>query len=173
MMARRLLSIAVLLAAKATNLASAYITRSSIHMIDRPSRASVIKLKAYSSLNKNNYIYTKLEDATIKDAFQGHRDPQQVLSVIETAAYKAGEICLNTAGKIAIASTKTNIRDLVTKSDVQCQQVIKEIITQKFPNDKFLGEEGVDLSDDGSVEALKIALGSVDDSCLLFVVVSF
>lgn len=49
----------------------------------------------------------------------------------------------------ASQSTKANLRDLVTESDVRCQQVIKEIILKEFPNDLFLGEEDVDLSGDG------------------------
>ena len=63
------------------------------------------------------------------------------------------------------------MRDLVTESDVKCQEVIKEIITKEFPNDKFMGEEDVDLSDDGSAVALRRAIGNVEDDCLLFIVV--
>lgn len=94
-----------------------------------------------------------------------------MLTTIESAAYAAGEIALQTSGKISIKSTKTNIRDLVTESDVKCQEVIKEIITKEFPSDKFLGEEDVDLSGDGSVVALRRAIGNVEDDCLLFIVV--
>ena len=115
------------------------------------------------------HIYTTLDDFTGNAT--SNRDLQHVLTTIESAAYAAGRIALQTSGKIAIKSTKTNMRDLVTESDVKCQEVIKEIITKEFPNDKFMGEEDVDLSDDGSAVALRRAIGNVEDDCLLFIVV--
>ncbi len=78
-------------------------------------------------------------------------------------------------------STKTNSRDLVTESDIECQKIIKEVILGEFPMDVFLGEEDVDLSSGNGSEsssgALRSALGLVaggeDDDKLLFVVVIF
>ena len=88
-------------------------------------------------------------------------------------------------------TTKSNIRDLVTESDLECQRIIKEIVMGEFPQDVFLGEEDVDLSissdnssgeedEDGSVKssnALGRALGVVGGGNdkgdrLLFIVVS-
>lgn len=115
------------------------------------------------------HIYTTLDDFTGNAT--SNRDLQHVLTTIESAAYAAGRIALQTSGKIAIKSTKTNMRDLVTESDVKCQEVIKEIITKEFPNDKFMGEEDVDLSDGGSAVALRRAIRNVEDDCLLFIVV--
>ncbi|KAL7460359.1 hypothetical protein ACHAXS_000814 [Conticribra weissflogii] len=106
------------------------------------------------------------------------RDLSKVLYTIEKAAYQAGELALQTAGKIAVKSTKTNSRDLVTESDIECQKIIKEVILGEFPMDVFLGEEDVDLSSGNGSEsssgALRSALGLVaggeDDDKLLFVV---
>lgn len=121
----------------------------------------------------DKYIYTNLDDEVNDNSSQ--RDLQKVLRTIETAAYAAGEITLQTAGKIAVKTTKMNTQDLVTESDVACQELIKEIIQKDYPNDLFLGEEDVDLNEGGSAKALRTALGCADnekDDCLLFVVVS-
>jgi hypothetical protein len=160
----KVLSVAVILVMPAP-LAAAFSTRS----------YSAIKLAALSKLKANQFIYTQLEDENVNDTERKQDNLQHLLTTIEKAAYSAGEITVRTAGKIAIQYTKSNIRDLVTESDVQCQELIKEIISEEFPNDIFLGEEDVDLSDNGSVEALKKALGDtgLDDDCLLFVVVSY
>ena len=117
--------------------------------------------------DERSYTYTSLDDVDIDStnniySISCQRDLQQVLHTIESSAYAAGEIALSTAGKIAIKDTKANARDLVTESDVKCQALIREIISNEFPNDVFLGEEGIDLSGDSSIassDALKAALG--------------
>eukprot|EP00804_Cyclotella_cryptica_P002044 CCRYP_017852-RB/>CCRYP_017852-RB protein AED:0.05 eAED:0.05 QI:66/1/1/1/1/1/3/842/224 len=128
---------------------------------------------------KRNYIYTQLDPNVNHHPYR--RNLQHVLTTIENAAYSAGEVTLATAGKIAVKSTKANIRDLVTESDVQCQMLIKEIIMSEFPGDLFLGEEDVNIGGVGeemsTSEALTKALGIAprnDDGQdrLLFVVVS-
>lgn len=144
----------------------------SYNLPDRPFTKAA--LSADPSSQRSEYIYTKLDNMLEGGGnCQSKRDLQRVLTTIETAAYAAGEITLRTAGKIAIKSTKTNTRDLVTESDVACQSLIKDIISKDFPNDVFLGEEDVDLASDGSAAALKKALvsSSIDDDRLLFVVV--
>eukprot|EP00986_Skeletonema_menzelii_P006304 scaffold2378_cov152-Skeletonema_menzelii.AAC.22 len=112
----------------------------------------------------SHYIYTTLDDdADCTTTFTSSRNLQHVLHTIEHAAYAASKIALATSGQIAIQSTKANLRDLVTESDVRCQQVIKEIILKEFPNDLFLGEEDVDLSsaNGGSSGASRAALEAV------------
>lgn len=128
----------------------------------------------------DTFTYTTLDD--IDESSQERkpscrRDLKRVLQTIERAAYGAGEIALSTAGKIAVKSTKANARDLVTESDVECQHLIREIIQKEFPDDVFLGEEGIDLSGDSSAassDALKDAMGiagrSDSKDRLLFVV---
>jgi len=136
----------------------------------------------HSSISKENtYLYTQLDSDDDKDSIDTincHRDLEYVLHTIERAAYSAGEIALSTAGKIAVKDTKANARDLVTESDVACQTLIKDIILKDFPNDVFLGEEGIHLSGDSSAasaDALKDALGiqiedDNEEDRLLFVV---
>ncbi|EED95586.1 predicted protein, partial [Thalassiosira pseudonana CCMP1335] len=97
-----------------------------------------------------------------------NRDLQHVLTTIETAAYQAGQLALQTAGKIAIKSTKANIRDLVTESDLACQVVIRDTIMKEFRNDVFLGEEDVETGDLASSEALRMALGDPIDGTTNF-----
>ena len=48
---------------------------------------------------------------------------------------------LETYGNVDVLSTKANVRDIVTEVDIQCQEIIKGIIMEKFPQDLFLGEE--------------------------------
>ena len=75
------------------------------------------------------------------DHYETKRDLQNILQTAEKAAYEAGRIMIQTSGKIAVKDTKTNLADLVTESDYECQRVIKEVITRVYPNDYFLGEE--------------------------------
>jgi len=86
------------------------------------------------------------------------RDLDDVLQVAQTASIQAGNIMKRTSGKIEISSIKANTADLVTESDIKCQEIIKEIIKERFPNDIFLGEEDVDAGTKASVQALDSAL---------------
>lgn len=119
--------------------------------------------------------YTQLEPGTATRGYNGERSMSEVLRLAEEAALKAGEIMKRTAGKIAVSKTKSNSADLVTESDLECQRVIKEVITGAFPDDRFLGEEDVEAGSDASASALreslfgtKEALG--DDDALMWVV---
>jgi len=149
-----------------------------------------------SESENNNFTYTTLDEIIIptdiidtvssSSTFTTSRNLQHVLHTIEHAAYTAGQIALSTAGQIPIQSTKANIRDLVTESDVKCQQLIRDIIVTEFPNDLFLGEEDVDLksccqdSSGASRAALEevllsgksggTRLGSGEEDRLLFIV---
>ena len=90
----------------------------------------------------------------------GERDLQQVIDVAEKAAKTAGEVMLKTSGKIEISKTKMNTQDLVTHSDIHCQQLIKDTILSEFPKDMFLGEEDIEAGSEASVFALNNALCS-------------
>ncbi|KAL9186640.1 hypothetical protein ACHAXT_005878 [Thalassiosira profunda] len=134
-------------------------------------------MAAVNADRSDAFVYTSLDDADADSITDCKRDLAHVLCTIEKAAYAAGEIALSTAGQIAVKSTKANVRDLVTESDVECQRLIKDLILQEFPDDVFLGEEDIDLSGDSSSassEALKGALGIAEGSGgedrLLFVV---
>ena len=130
----------------------------------------------------DTFTYTTLEDIDSNGQERKpscRRDLKRVLQIIERAAHSAGEIALSTAGKISVKSTKANARDLVTESDVKCQHLIREMIQEEFPDDIFLGEEGIDLSGDSSVAssdalrdamAMGIAGRSASRDRLLFVV---
>jgi myo-inositol-1(or 4)-monophosphatase len=81
----------------------------------------------------------------------------------EDAATRAGIIMKATTGRISSTQTKSNVRDLVTESDVASQQIIFSTINAVRPNDVFLGEEAVDPGSEASIEALRQALISNDD----------
>jgi hypothetical protein len=94
-----------------------------------------------------SFTYTRLDDynnnnhSQITNTTANRRDMQQILQVMENAAYLAGSITRATSGRIAIQMTKANERDLVTQSDLQCQRLIRDVLSKEFPNDLFMGEE--------------------------------
>eukprot|EP00984_Skeletonema_dohrnii_P000424 scaffold144_cov94-Skeletonema_dohrnii-CCMP3373.AAC.7 len=144
--------------------------RSLVHSNTCRNLPSMALSLSHEANNNNNseesesYIYTTLDDSTTRTSSTTSttsRNLQQVLHTIEYAAYTAGKVALSTSGQIAIKSTKANIRDLVTESDVKCQQLIREIIEEEFPYDLFLGEEDVDLSGGDSSCASSAALDAV------------
>lgn len=100
------------------------------------------------------------------------RDWQYVLHLAEDAARRAGEIMKSTTGRIASLDQKSNVRDLVTESDIACQQVIFSTINAVRPNDVFLGEESVNSGSEASINALRQALKSNggDNDRLLWIV---
>ena len=113
-----------------------------------------------SSINNEEdqhvYTYTTL-NPTInnnKNEYQTKRNLQSVLHTAEKAAYQAGQIMIQTSGKISISKTKVNTSDLVTESDLECQRVIKEIVKHDWPLDSFLGEEDVEPGSVASENAL-------------------
>eukprot|EP00984_Skeletonema_dohrnii_P000198 scaffold61_cov80-Skeletonema_dohrnii-CCMP3373.AAC.1 len=146
------------------------IHRSSVHSTTCRNLPSMALSLSHEANNNNNseesesYIYTTLDDSTTRTSStttSTSRNLQHILQTIEYAAYTAGKVALSTSGQIAIKSTKANIRDLVTESDVKCQQLIREIIEEEFPYDLFLGEEDVDLSGGDSSCASSAALDAV------------
>ena len=97
----------------------------------------------------SEFIYTILDDDSNDNSNNNNQiiktrhDVQHILSTIEHAAHTASRIAISTSGIINIQRTKANTRDLVTNSDIQCQNVIREIIMKEFPTALFLGEEDV------------------------------
>lgn len=144
------------------------------------STKSIPLSSAISSASPNNDTmnYTILDDessasvisnastSTINTKSRMNRDLQNILQTAEKAAFKAGEIMIQTCGKISISKTKASAADLVTESDIECQRVIQEIIQSDFPQDYFLGEEDVEPGSFASSAALENALraSSVRDS---------
>lgn len=125
--------------------------------------------------------YTTLEDDRCHDhQRRAQRDVQHVLRTMERAAYLAGDVALSTSGSIEVRNTKANSRDLVTRSDLECQRLIQDVIMKEFPNDEFWGEEDIDddISGSGSsivdsdtfIESLDITDESSNEDRLLFIV---
>ena len=105
------------------------------------------------------FIYTILDDDNSNDNNQikTRHNVQHILSTIEHAAHTASRIAISTSGIIDIQRTKANTRDLVTDSDIQCQNVIREIIMREFPTALFLGEEDVVVDNSKVDELMKLA----------------
>lgn len=87
-------------------------------------------------------------------------DWQFVLHIAEDAARRAGEIMRQTTGRISVKNEKANLRDIVTDSDIACQQVIRQTIDAVFPSALFLGEEDVGSGSQASIHALQEALAT-------------
>jgi myo-inositol-1(or 4)-monophosphatase len=98
------------------------------------------------------------------------RDWQFVLHIAEDAARRAGEIMRQTTGRISVKNEKANVRDIVTDSDIACQQVIRQTIDAVFPCALFLGEEDVGSGSQASIHALQEALASNQQEQLLWIV---
>jgi len=71
---------------------------------------------------------------------------RDILQVAETAAKAAGRIIVEKqqAGAAVVKATKSNAADLLTEVDEECEDVIRRIVQEKFPDHDFLGEETAD-----------------------------
>lgn len=79
------------------------------------------------------------------------------LSVIETAARKAGEEILRYDPNTVTTEVKSTAGDLVTAADLGSEKVITEIIRQNFPHDVIISEEtpeGQELLNEASLSQL-------------------
>ncbi|KAL3922267.1 MAG: hypothetical protein SGILL_002298 [Bacillariaceae sp.] len=92
---------------------------------------------------------------------------EEILQTVEKAARAAGDIIMEHLGCSSETSTersdgtaeiKTNIKDVVTKYDKLAQEVIEQIIKEKYDNFYFLGEENVAAGGEASKQALVAAL---------------
>jgi myo-inositol-1(or 4)-monophosphatase len=126
-----------------------------------------VKLQSFSSaLSSSSLGRTILDDAPHPSdggTENSKHDWQYILHLAEDAATRAGSIMRATTGRISSTQTKSNVRDLVTESDVASQQIIFSTINAVRPNDVFLGEEAVDPGSEASIEALRQALITNDD----------
>eukprot|EP00550_Attheya_septentrionalis_P010358 CAMPEP_0198281518 /NCGR_PEP_ID=MMETSP1449-20131203/1438_1 /TAXON_ID=420275 /ORGANISM="Attheya septentrionalis, Strain CCMP2084" /LENGTH=340 /DNA_ID=CAMNT_0043977319 /DNA_START=170 /DNA_END=1192 /DNA_ORIENTATION=- len=118
-----------------------------------------------SVTDPDTFRFTTLDESPMDDdsiiaAKITSRDLVQVLRVAEKAAFLCGDIIQATSGDIAVSKTKSNARDLVTESDVECQRIIRSTICQEYPQDYFLGEEDVEAGSEASIEALSSVLDS-------------
>ncbi len=57
---------------------------------------------------------------------------------------RTGDLALSISRKIGVRMTKANSKDFVTRSDLECQRLVRDVIMTEFPNDKFWGEEDID-----------------------------
>jgi len=68
---------------------------------------------------------------------------EEVLRVAESAAKAAGRIIVEKqkAGAAVVKATKSYAADLLTEVDQDCEEVIRRIVMENFPDHDFLGEE--------------------------------
>lgn len=117
------------------------------------------------------HSFTKDSVRRSSSLFSLGRDMHEVLAVAEDAARKAGRIMIDTTGEIDVLKHKSNVRDIVTASDIACQKVIQDVAQKRFPQDHFLGEESVGVGTEASVDALQVALNSCqEEDSLLWIV---
>lgn len=71
----------------------------------------------------------------------GDLDLHQCLSVAKEAALAAGAIIESSFNASKQVEQKSSHVDLVTATDKQCEQVIKDMLIQRYPEHRFIGEE--------------------------------
>ncbi|HWJ65660.1 MAG TPA: inositol monophosphatase family protein [Nocardioides sp.] len=77
----------------------------------------------------------------------GRPDPRVLLDLaLEVAADAADLVRRHAAGVVEVAATKTSDIDVVTAADRATEELIRERILGKRPDDAFLGEEGDDVA---------------------------
>jgi myo-inositol-1(or 4)-monophosphatase len=81
--------------------------------------------------------------------------------VAEEAAWAAGEIQRSYFGTSVAFEVKSDPRDVLTRADVECQDAIKTIIWDSFPDDVIAGEED-GLPRDETARLLERAAWTVD-----------
>eukprot|EP00816_Leptocylindrus_hargravesii_P009368 CAMPEP_0196819818 /NCGR_PEP_ID=MMETSP1362-20130617/72288_1 /TAXON_ID=163516 /ORGANISM="Leptocylindrus danicus, Strain CCMP1856" /LENGTH=353 /DNA_ID=CAMNT_0042198433 /DNA_START=91 /DNA_END=1152 /DNA_ORIENTATION=+ len=144
-------------------------------------QAAYVTKRAYSIFSRPRHPSPARNTLTTASSLCSHqggsclcstkRDLNDVLRIAENAARKAGEIMRDTSGKIDVLKQKSSARDIVTASDIACQETINDIIRKEYPTDRFLGEESVGIGTGASVDALQQALDSCDSGdSLLWIV---
>lgn len=99
-----------------------------------------------------------------------HDDLEVLLAAAEDAARSAGERIIEALPEQrSIAASKANSKDLLTSTDVACQEAIREALRARCPDVKFLGEEDVASGSEASRAAALSILGS-DPRSLCWVV---
>mmetsp|Transcript_46216 Transcript_46216/g.91101 ORF Transcript_46216/g.91101 Transcript_46216/m.91101 type:complete len:339 (+) Transcript_46216:176-1192(+) len=86
----------------------------------------------------------------------------EIIDTAEQAARRAGVLILEKSGA-PVLDTKLNAKDLVTLVDKQCEDVIRETVSSRFPDHEFLGEEDTPPGRDASVKALQEKLQACEE----------
>ncbi|GMI39326.1 hypothetical protein TeGR_g4132 [Tetraparma gracilis] len=87
--------------------------------------------------------------------------PPSLVSVCESSARLAGVIIASASP--SLLANKANSRDLLTSTDPLAESAIKEEIARHFPDDVFLGEEGVAPGPESSAAALSSSLAAAKE----------
>ena len=68
---------------------------------------------------------------------------QELLALAQVAARRAGELLRDgRPADLAVAATKSSPIDVVTEMDIAAEKLITDLISERRPDDGFLGEEG-------------------------------
>ncbi|MEQ9410369.1 MAG: inositol monophosphatase family protein [Fuerstiella sp.] len=73
---------------------------------------------------------------------------QELLSIAVEAAHAGGRVLQDWIGRFSVREKRR--ADLVTEADHASQQTIYELISARYPDHGFLGEEGLNQQSDGS-----------------------
>lgn len=74
------------------------------------------------------------------------------LSLAELAARTGGEILQRHAGNVQVSYKADASHNLVTQADLESEAAIVQLITERFPSHKILGEEGGGAEGDAEVD---------------------
>ncbi len=73
---------------------------------------------------------------------QGRVPAAELLELATSAAVAAGLLLLGRGGRPEVVATKTSPTDVVTEADRAAEALIRDMIGDKRPSDRILGEEG-------------------------------
>lgn len=66
-------------------------------------------------------------------------------------ARKAGKLISDTCGTVSSIESKQSYADLVTETDKNVEKLVFDLLKEKYPDHKFIGEESVAADDYGKV----------------------
>jgi len=81
-------------------------------------------------------------NSTAEDHEMSDHGLRQREEAARSAARRAGEFLLSSRSEESLETTAKGRNDFVTAMDVRSEEIIKEYLHERFPEDNFLGEEG-------------------------------
>ncbi len=77
--------------------------------------------------------------------------PRDLLDLACMAAVAAGGLLIRSGGRPEVVATKSSPTDVVTEADRAAETLIRELIGERRPGDRILGEEGGETGSPGAV----------------------
>jgi myo-inositol-1(or 4)-monophosphatase len=76
-------------------------------------------------------------------------EAESLLDLATEVAVAAGRLLIGSGGRPEVVATKSSPTDVVTEADQAAEALIRDLITEKRPGDRILGEEGGETGPQG------------------------